>query len=521
MWLDFEQHRAAAYALDGLRNTHPVYVDVGTPDEATENFDVITYEKGASVVRMLERWLGPPVFRRGVRRYIRRHRESNARAADLWRALEETSGQPVEPVVRAWIERPGFPLLSVSRADRGGRAQLVVAQERFFSSPRDPAEARSTRWPIPAVIRVQPSQGRARLDRALIETRRARLDLGPADRVRWAYANADESGFYRPVHASALLAALGDDLRHLPPAERIGLIGHQWAGFRAARAELSDLLGLVTRLSSETQHEILTSLATPLGWLEDQALPALRADLAARFRSWLAGTFGPAFGALGWDARRGEDNDVRQRRAALLALVGGLAEEPGVLAEADERIEAYLRDRRTLDPNLAGPLVDLAARHGDRSRHQAYRRSMRRASTPQEHTRFEMALAAFRDPDLVEHTLALALTDEVLTQDVVPLLARLLANPAARERTWEFVRERWEELSPRLSPGLAPRLIGALPALQKPLYRRQVAAFFRAHPIPTAARALRQALERFDLDAELRSRAVPALRHWLRQQASR
>jgi puromycin-sensitive aminopeptidase len=75
------------------------------------------------------------------------------------------------------------------------------------------------------------------------------------------------------------------------------------------------------------------------------------------------------------------------------------------------------------------------------------------------------------------------------------------------------------ELSPRVSPGLAGRLVGALPALQKPLYKQQVAAFFAAHPIPTAARALKQALERFDLDTELRERALPELRAYLHQTA--
>jgi puromycin-sensitive aminopeptidase len=139
---------------------------------------------------------------------------------------------------------------------------------------------------------------------------------------------------------------------------------------------------------------------------------------------------------------------------------------------------------------------------------------MKRART-QARSRFEFALGAFRDPALVERALALTLTDAIPTQDVVPLLGRLLANPAAREPTWEFIRARWKELSPRVSPGLASRLVSALPALQKPLYRQQVAAFFAAHPLPTAARALLQALERFDLDAELRERALPELRAYL------
>ena len=515
MWLDFDQHRAAAYALDGLKNTHPIYTEVGTPDEATENFDAITYEKGASVVRMVERWLGARTFRKGVRAYIRKHREGNARAADLWDALEEASGRPIQSVLRPWIERPGFPLLVV-RGSRGGKARLEFRQERFRSSPRQRADEGPESWPIPAVLRVQPARGRSRLERVLLEGKVSRLDLDPAEDIRWVYANADESGFYRPLHASDLLRSLRKDLHRLSAVERMGLLGHQWAGYRAARAELADFLDLVPSLSREPEPEVLERLIAPLHWLEDQALPRLGAPLAGRFRAWLSELFGPAMAELDWNPARGEPDAQRQRRASLIRILGGLAHQPDVLAGAESRVRGYLKDRSSLDANLAGPVIELAARDGHKALYDAYLRAMRRANTPQEKTRFQLALAAFRDPALIDRTLALSLSEDISTQDVVILLARLFTNPAARERSWEFIRARWRDLSPRVSPGLAPRLILALPALQRPLYRRQVGAFFRIHPIPTAARALKQALERFDLDAELRQRAVPELRRWLR-----
>ena len=126
-----------------------------------------------------------------------------------------------------------------------------------------------------------------------------------------------------------------------------------------------------------------------------------------------------------------------------------------------------------------------------------------------------MALGEFRDAAQVERALALSLTEAVGTQDVAILLTRMLGNPAAREATWAFVKSRWAKLRKRLPPMLASRPIEALPALGTRAARRDVAGFFRANPVPTAARAVKQALERFDLDAELAERAVPELRKWL------
>ncbi|HTO08032.1 MAG TPA: M1 family aminopeptidase [Myxococcota bacterium] len=517
MWLDFESHRAPAFALDAMENTHPIYVAVNTPSEATENFDVITYEKGASVVRMLESWLGPATFRAGVRRYIRRHRESNARAADLWRALEEAAKRPVTPVVAPWLERPGFPLVSGRRVDRAGQALLVAEQERFFANPKVEAATRLETRPIPLVVRVRRMRGKDVLVRALLESPSEEVALGPSGEVRWAYLNADEASFVRALHDAPLLRALGQDLPRLRPVERMGLVGHQWAGVRASAARLGDWLDLVPRLAGEPEPEVLSAVHGPLAWLADQVLPRVGGRSTQRFQEWLAAIFAPAFESLGWKPERAESEKERQRRAGLLAILGHVAEHPATLDAAESRIGPYLKSRTALEPNLAGPVVELAARRGSKARFEQYLRAMKGARTPQERTRFELALGSFREPALVDRALALCLDELVPTQDVVPLLARMLANPAARERTWEFIRERWKDLSPRVSPGLAGRLVGALPALQKPLYKQQVAAFFAAHPIPTAARALKQALERFDLDAELRERALPELRAYLHQ----
>ena len=515
MWLEFESQRAPAFALDAMENTHPIYVAVNKPSEATENFDVITYEKGASVVRMLESWLGPAVFRAGVRRYIRRHREANARAADLWGALEEAARKPVAPVVAPWLERPGFPLVSARRVDRGGRAFLVAGQERFFANPKVAETARAETRPIPLTVRVRRARGKDAVVRALADQATTEIELGPSDDVRWAYSNADEASFVRALHEAPLLRALGVDFARLRAAERMGLLGHQWAGVRASCARLGDWLDLVARLARESEPQVLGAAHGALAWLVDQVVPKLSDAQAARFRAWLAGIFAPAFAELGWKPAAGESEDRRQLRGTLLAILGGLAEDEAALAGAEARIGPYQKKPSGLDANLAGPVVELAARRGDAARFASYLRAMKRARTPQERSRFEFALGAFRDPVLVERALELALTDTIPTQDVVPLLGRLLANPAAREATWEFVRGRWKDLSPRISPGLASRLVSALPALQKPLYRQQVAAFFAAHPLPTAQRALLQALERFDLDAELRERALPELRAYL------
>ncbi|HUI27787.1 MAG TPA: M1 family metallopeptidase [Candidatus Kryptonia bacterium] len=513
MWNNFAHHRAAAFGLDALTNTHPIYAEVKNPAQATENFDAITYEKGASVVRMIEHYLGAKAFQAGVRKYIRRHREGNAEAGDLWRALEEASGEKVAPVARGWIAQPGFPLLRVDRTDRDGRAVLALKQSRFFASPK--AKPTGQRWPVPVVIKA--SDARKPL-RHLMTKARDEIVVGPTRRVSWVYANAEEGGFYRPLHDDATLAALRAVMfTALTPVERLGLVEHHWHAVRAGHATIESFLDLAASFGGETDFDVLDSLAGSLRFIDDQLLDAV--DGRASFQRWLVATYDRAWRQLGWEAASDEPDDSRLRRASLLRVLGEIAEAPRVVDEALARVATYLADRRSLEPNLADPLVTIAAHDGDSARYDQFLVVVRGAQTPQERRRFQFALTDFRDPQLIARTLGLTLTEEVSTQDVGILLVRLLGNRAARAATWIFIKERWTEVSKRLPPMMVARVIDATSQLQTPECKRDVAVFFRAHPVPTAARALKQALERFDLNEEFRRRAANGLRAWLSQHA--
>ncbi|RIL02800.1 MAG: hypothetical protein DCC71_15965 [Proteobacteria bacterium] len=465
---------------------------------------------------MLGHYLGAKTFQKGVRAYIRRHRESNAKAADLWRALGEAAGEPVDPIMRGWVEQEGLPVLSLRRSTKAGRSALSLRQERFYADPRHAQSSRtrsSQRWPIPWVGRVADAKGRVRTVRRVLTAATANVDLG-AGVPAFVYGNADEGGFFRVQHDPALLRALAEHLPLLSAVERMGLVDHQWALVRAGRAPIASFLDLADAFGAEEEPDVLVALRGPLGFVEDRLAVAAGAGAGERVRDWIAARFGPAFVELGWEARPEEPDEVRLRRAALVGLLGDVAEWPPILAAAAERFERYLERRDAIDPNLTDPVVQLAARAGDAARFDAMLAAFESAPTPQERRRFLFALAEFRAPKLVDRALALCLTDRVPTQDVAFVLVRLLSNRDARERAWAFVTKRWSRLVRRMPPMLAARLVEATPALG-PSYRREVASFFRAHPLPTGGRAVEQALERFDLETAFCKLAAKGLARWL------
>jgi hypothetical protein len=402
-------------------------------------------------------------------------------------------------------------LLRLRRVERGGRSWLRFEQQRFLSNPR--AKANGVLWPVPWVGRVASGERTVPV-RQLLTKRRGEIEL-PVRGPRFVYGNAEEGGFYRPLHDAAELAALAGALDALLPIERMGLVGHQWAAARAGHAAVDAFLDLALSFGGERDPDVLLALRGPLELCARSAGRALGGPAEAALRARVAGVFGPAFAASGWESAARERDDDRLRRAALLALVGEVGEAPAVLAEARARCARFLDERRSLEPNLSDPVVSLAARAGDAALFERYQAAARDAATPQDQRRFLLGLGSFHDPALVERALALTLTDAVGTQDVALLLTRLLSNRAASERAWGFWKKRFAKLRRRMPPMLVTRPIEALPTLGTRAHRADVASFFRANPVATGARAVKQTLEQFDLNLAFDERAKRDLARWL------
>ncbi len=510
IWREFQDGTATALRFDALADTHPVYCEVHDVDAATENFDVITYEKGAAIVRMLATTLGPD-FRRGVRRYIRAHCEGNTVAADLWQALGEASGRDVLRMAGAWIERPGHPIVELTRSRDGGRIQL--AQRPFRMGRRRGAVDPESLWPVPWAGRALSASGRTRRIEATLARSRTRVDVPAGTKGQPVYGNANQGGFFRTLHAPEELAEIASRASGLTAIERMGLIDDAWALARAGELPLVAFLELIPAIGAETDPAVLRTLAGAVHALSDDVRHLLEAEAIAIWRKRLQQIFGPLRGDP-FEMRRGSD-DSRDARAQRLGILGADAACPLVIEAAKQACRRYLARPASLHPAFADVAVSLAAEHGHAALFDRLERTWRTASTPQLARRALMALAGFRDAELHDRALAHTLGPELASGDVAIVLVRGLSNPHNPERTWRFIKCHWSALEKRIGGMLVTRIIDATPALATAAARRDVAAFFQAHPVPTGERAIRQALERFELIAAFRRRAAPELRAWL------
>jgi puromycin-sensitive aminopeptidase len=512
-WVGFAPSREAALAVDGVHSTRPIEYPVGPPKEAEGMFDLLTYEKGCGVLRMLEQHIGPDVFRDGVRTYLKAHAYGNTVTTDLWDALEDASGAPVRDMMNTFILQGGHPLVTLSGDT------LSQQPFEFGPVPEGTTSSIGSSWNVPVALRALPANRMpgAPVRRLVLED--APVIVEEADHGL-AVVNAGGWGVYRVGYEAAHRLALADHQAQLTPLERANLLGDTWATTLAGHSTLEEFLVLASRLGLEPDPAPWAPVASALSLVNRIATGSDRDAL----RAAVAALFGPQYRALGYDARPGEGERTPTLRSLAITVLGTVGADEEVRAEAARRFDdspigggsgrAIPADVESATLSVVAQLV----RPGDYDR---LLERYRRAATPQEEMRSLGALATFPDVDLCLRTFDLALT-EVRSQNGFSVIGGLLANPVGGQAIWTRMTETWDAMLERFPKNAHPRMLESIPALcADTQFAEGVVRFLRAHPLASGPRRVAQSIERLGVNVAFAARERDRLGPSLRAAASR
>ncbi|MEP6888482.1 MAG: M1 family metallopeptidase [Nitrospirales bacterium] len=503
-WTTFGISRAVAMSVDGLHSTRPIEYPVIAPKDADAMFDVLTYEKGASVLRMLEQYIGSDVFRDGVREYLRAHAYDNADTGDLWTALGHAAKQPVPDVMNGWIFKPGYPILNVKQdGDR-----LIIEQQRFtyLAQPLTSSTVEANQqWQVPVQLRVM-ANGKAESRRLLLNETRAQITL-PAG-FESVVLNEGGHGFYRVRYTPDLLKRLvGSMPDSLAAIERFNLVNDAWASAVAGLMPMTDYLDLTAQFTNDRDKNvweiILGSFHTLNRMIDTSDRPKLEALVRDRV--------GPAFADLGWTPKDGESELTKQFRAEIIRALGILGNDHAV----QQRATKLYAVPDSVDANVLPAIIAILAHIGDAARYQEYVDRYQHASTPQEERRYLYSLALFRPRELLQQTLMKAINGDIRTQDAPFMVRMVMTSVYGRELAWDFVKKEWDTMD-RLYPknGLR-RMCEGITGLVSPQLERDVRRFFEERKIDLGGKTLEQYFEQLHIGVTLRERDGKTLAQYL------
>ncbi|KAJ7560287.1 hypothetical protein O6H91_04G121900 [Diphasiastrum complanatum] len=544
IWTQFSDLTVDAFRLDGLVQSHPIEVEVGHVREVDEIFDAISYEKGATIIRMLQNYLGPQKFQKGLVSYIKRYAYKNATTEDLWNVLSEESGEPVRELMNSWTKQKGYPVVFVKA--KGDVLELEQTQYLTSGLP-GPGE-----WVIPLTLcrttytRITSALMRAKshqvmkpgLDK-LFEVESGETgghainalkaeDISQEHRNDWLKLNVGQTGFYRVQYDEELAASLRSAILAgaLEATDRLGVLDDTYALCKACKQPFAILLSLMEVYRCETDYTVLTNLIG-VAYGVFQAIADARPDAAKDAKRFIASLLQHPAKRLGWDVVAGESHLDSMLRGELLTGLVDFNDEETIM-EAKRRFDIFLKDRSTsvLPPDTrkaAFKAAMLDANGSDKSSYQALLKIYRETDLSHEKVRILVSLAASTDPNLVREALDFSLSSEVRSHDAVYVLNGI--SREGREAAWIWLKENWNKIWNIWSKGfLITRFVTSV-ALKFSSDEKadEINEFFTSNGNPAIERTVSQTVEHVRLNSQLVRyiREEEGLQEFLKQLATK
>jgi puromycin-sensitive aminopeptidase len=488
-WLAFSSMRSHSQETDALASTRPIEFEVVSPEEANAMFDVLTYQKGSSVLRMLEKYLGEDVFQAGVTNYLKRHEYGNTDTPDLWNALEEVSGEPVGEIMDTWIFQGGYPRLHVERD--GDNYRLTQEHFRLIGDG-------DLTWKVPVLYSSSTGDGKVVVggEPVVIEA---------ADDV---VVNAGGEGFFRVAYDDAMFAGLIDRLPSLDPIERYAVISDAFASVVKGDVDAASYLSLVSRLSDEDEVDVWAIALSGVAELDRIASSDDRPAMQAYVRQLVS----DKANELGWSVGEAESDRHRQMRGLLLRTLGNLGQDRPTIETASS---VYGADG-DVDAEIADAALMIVAANDDGSRFDEFIERSRSATNPQQTVKYLRAATQIASPDTARRLFHMVLEGEVRTQDSFWVLALLLGHRDNGPMIWGLIEDHWDKVMEVVPPVTKRRILDLLPNRSEPDVAAAIEAWFEDHSIPGGDMATKQQLELLRANVSLREREATRLGNALR-----
>ncbi|XP_018321790.1 glutamyl aminopeptidase isoform X2 [Agrilus planipennis] len=503
-------------STDAKLSSHPIIQTVNTPDEITAIFDSISYNKGASVLRMLEDTVGQEKFRKGITNFLNAHKWGTAVSQDLWNQLQEIVGDSlnITSFMDSWTVQMGYPIVTVKVKDDN----YILTQKRFLTDPdavSDTSSPYGYKWSIPITYITSEESAPKRV---WFNHTNENITIPIPSGATWVKFNYNQVGYYRINYNRDLWDSLTRNFNSLTVADQTHLLEESFSIAEANLLDYSIPLNLTKQLQSETEYIPWTVASKKLRMLKTYLTDSLQ---YSKFLEYAVDIVTPAYRKLTWNESSSDTHLEKRARATILSLACAMG-HTGCLAEAKKRFQEWLAN--STEVNLSQDLKSTIYNYGIESATAEEWEKMFQIFANEldagEKLRLMSGLASIKETWLLKKLLVLA-EDEtyVRSQDYFTLLSYISSNSVGTALVWDYVRENWEALANRFT--LNNRYLGTLiPSITNTFSTttklNEMRTFFEQHPNAGAgARYRTQALETVQNNIKWLERNKETVEKWL------
>ena len=436
-WKIFEdfQTTGAPYALkrDATDGVQSVHVEVKHPDEINTLFDgAIVYAKGSRLMHMLRRWLGDDAFRKGLGAYFEKHQYGNTIGRDLWDALSQASGRDVAAFMDAWLEQPGYPVVTAKVENDS----LILTQKQFFIGEY---EDKGRLWPVPLNSNWQGLPDTLTTERLEIPNYAA-LAAQNEGALR---LNTENTAHYITDYQGDLLDALLNNLSSLDNISKLQIVQERRLLAESGKISYADLLPVISKLANETSYMVVSAVSQVLEGLNRFVDEGSQTE--EDYKALLKILSQSNFDRLGFEKQEGESDEDEMVRQL---IVGNMikADDETAKAQASQIFDRYRDNLEKLPAAIRlQVLVNQIKHHESKELTKLYLELYVASNDGSFKNALSTALSYTKNKETLDELLA-TWKDKftVKPQDLSAWYARFLSRDFTQEAVWTWARENWD-----------------------------------------------------------------------------
>ena len=436
-WKIFEdfQTSGAPYALkrDATDGVQSVHVEVKHPDEINTLFDgAIVYAKGSRLMHMLRRWLGDDAFRKGLGAYFEKHQYGNTIGRDLWDALSQASGRDVAAFMDAWLEQPGYPVVTAKVENDC----LILTQKQFFIGEH---EDKGRLWPVPLNSNWQGLPDTLTTERLEIPNYAA-LAAQNEGALR---LNTENTAHYITDYQGELLDALLNNLSSLDNISKLQIVQERRLLAESGKISYADLLPVISKLANETSYMVVSAVSQVLEGLNRFVDEGSQTE--EDYKALLKVLSQSNFDRLGFEKQEGESDEDEMVRQL---IVGNMikADDETAKAQASQIFDRYRDNLEKLPAAIRlQVLVNQIKHHESKELTKLYLDLYVASNDGSFKNALSTALSYTKNKETLDELLA-TWKDKftVKPQDLSAWYARFLSRDFTQEAVWTWARENWD-----------------------------------------------------------------------------
>ncbi|XP_043274166.1 glutamyl aminopeptidase-like [Venturia canescens] len=473
---------------DSKLSSHPIVQTVSNPDEITAIFDVITYNKGASVLRMLDNFIGSDIFIAGVSAYLNQFAYQNAVTADLFAILQKavTNKINVTAIMDTWTRQMGYPVVKVVR----NGLNYTLTQKRFLADPEaeyDPAESNyGYKWTIPITYITSKNSTPTHI---WFDKDASKLEIKLNEPVDWIKFNHNQVGYYRVNYDlnewKTLSEVLESHHKRFSVSDRTHLLEDAFSLAQASELEYSMVMNMSGYLRLERSSVPWSIAATKLAAI-DKLLSST--DATSKYKEYVRNLVDGVYRDVTWKVDDFENHDMLSLRKSILELACSVGHQ-NCLDEAGRIFKAWINDTKDVrpHPDIRSLVYYYGMSHvGEEAEWNIMLQKFVEESNAVEKNKLMKGLAGVRSSWILKKYIAMSVDEKyVRNQDTFSCLISISKNPVGTPLVWDWVRENWEFLVNRYT--LNDRYLGRLiPSITNSfatdLKLKEILAFFEKYP---------------------------------------